>query len=144
MATPATISSRVLRRCPRGASSTAVSSWSSPGDSTSTRQYYHVLANSNRTSSASSGCSRNSRLHPPTTSIRFFSSGSKRDFYDVLGVPKSADKAEIKKAYFKLAKQFHPDTNKVRIYIYNGMEWNGMKNRKNCGGVVGSSSIVSN
>jgi len=43
---------------------------------------------------------------------RAFSSGSKRDFYDVLGVGKGADKGEIKKAYFKLAKRYHPDTNK--------------------------------
>jgi len=42
---------------------------------------------------------------------RTFSS-SKRDFYDVLGVGKGADKGEIKKAYFKLAKKYHPDTNK--------------------------------
>lgn len=43
--------------------------------------------------------------------IRPFSSGSKRDFYETLGVPKGADKGQVKKAYFKLAKQYHPDTN---------------------------------
>lgn len=36
---------------------------------------------------------------------------NKRDYYEVLGVDKSSDEQSIKKAYRKLAKQYHPDIN---------------------------------
>src|ERR1700751_990646 len=36
---------------------------------------------------------------------------AKQDFYDTLGVSKSADAAELKRAYRKLAMQYHPDRN---------------------------------
>ena len=35
----------------------------------------------------------------------------KRDYYEVLGLAKGASEEEIKKAYRRLAKQYHPDLN---------------------------------
>lgn len=35
---------------------------------------------------------------------------AKRDYYEVLGIDKKADDKAIKRAYRKLAKKYHPDT----------------------------------
>lgn len=37
---------------------------------------------------------------------------SKRNYYEILGVAKNSSAKDIKKAYYQLAKKYHPDTNK--------------------------------
>lgn len=50
---------------------------------------------------------------PSQRSIHLTGSNLQRkNYYEILGVPKNASSKDVKKSYYQLAKKYHPDTNK--------------------------------
>lgn len=52
--------------------------------------------------------SKSLRLGAPAPRCRF---STRQSYYDILGVPKGATQSEVKKAYVRLAREYHPDKN---------------------------------
>lgn len=52
-----------------------------------------------------------SSMHPPKVASTSSPKKEKRDYYDVLGIPRSASADDIKRAFRQLAKKYHPDLN---------------------------------
>ncbi|XP_071696687.1 chaperone protein dnaJ A6, chloroplastic-like isoform X2 [Rutidosis leptorrhynchoides] len=92
------LTSKSLAHFPR--SSTKTSSFALPCSSFFSQASLHALYDTR--SGGNSHHRRGSRL-----TVR-----AESDFYSILGVSKSASKADIKSAYRKLARSYHPDVNK--------------------------------
>src|SRR3954464_4929612 len=63
--------------------------------------------------SATASCGRRRSSSPGLRADRRAMAVAFRDYYDALGVPRDASEEDIRRAYRRLARQYHPDINKA-------------------------------
>jgi len=89
---------------------------SSPSVFTRSQQRVHTVPSQRNFSKFQNVSWSNARRQSPIrlSTARFAASSSqKKDYYETLGVDRNAKDADVKKAFYKLAKQWHPDANKA-------------------------------
>ncbi|XP_050232713.1 uncharacterized protein LOC126681256 [Mercurialis annua] len=113
MAATATVALSIIPSCSSSSSATANAASLSSSYSFFTGGTHHLWSHKKLSSLALTSSSPKFRTKASNSNNRYGPEiSASGDYYATLGIPKSASTKEIKAAYRKLARQYHPDVNK--------------------------------